>query len=187
MTKWLFNPFTYIAGNKALILGWLIMLLTAVIAFFSNTHFDGVLDCHYGARLPFYVSIVEMLVDWGSLSISFLVMSFFLSKTNVRYVDILGTLALSRWPLVFVAIVGLFITVPAVDKADPLSALTPSVIIGGLISLPFIIWAVALMYNAFTTSCHLKGSKAVVGFIFGLLLAEALSWYLFTLLHIYKR
>ncbi len=44
MKIWLFNPFKYIAGAKALLIGLALMLATAVIASFSLTHFDGVID-----------------------------------------------------------------------------------------------------------------------------------------------
>jgi len=44
-----------------------------------------------------------------------------------------------------------------------------------LICIPFMIWMVALMYNAYTVSCHLKGNKAVVSFIGALVVAEIVS------------
>ena len=38
------NPFRFVAGSKALLFGWGIMLVASVIAWKSNTHFDGVLE-----------------------------------------------------------------------------------------------------------------------------------------------
>jgi hypothetical protein len=46
MRIWLFNPFKYIAGSKALLIGWTVMLATAGVAFLSKTQFDGVIDVH---------------------------------------------------------------------------------------------------------------------------------------------
>jgi uncharacterized membrane protein len=38
-----------------------------------------------------------------------------------------------------------------------------------------VIWMITLMYNAFTVSFNLKGTKAIAGFIGGLILAEIVS------------
>ena len=46
--NYLFTPFRYIAGWKALAIGWLIMFLTAAIAYVGRTHFDGIIDVHAG-------------------------------------------------------------------------------------------------------------------------------------------
>jgi hypothetical protein len=187
MKKWLFNPFIYIAGYKSLILGWLLMVVTAVLAFLSKTHFDGVVDAHVGAVLPFWISLLEPLVDWACTVISFLGIGFFLSKTNIRYVDVFGTMALARWPYIFVALISFFINVPPHNNTDPASMITTSLIVVALISLLFTVWMVALMYNAFTVSCNLKGLKAVLGFIAGLILSELLSKLIFSLLHVYNK
>jgi hypothetical protein len=48
-------------------------------------------------------------------------------------------------------------------------------IIFALILIPFGIWMIALMYNAYTVSCHLKGARAVISFIVALLVAEIVS------------
>jgi len=44
-----------------------------------------------------------------------------------------------------------------------------------LICLPFYIWMITLKYNAYSVSCHLKGSKAIVSFIGALIVAEIIS------------
>jgi hypothetical protein len=45
----------------------------------------------------------------------------------------------------------------------------------GLLIIPFIIWTVALMYNAYSTSVNLKGQKAGWSFAVSLIIAEILS------------
>ena len=46
LSQWLFNPFRFIAGFKALLLGLAIVWISAFVGSLSNTHFDGVLDAH---------------------------------------------------------------------------------------------------------------------------------------------
>jgi hypothetical protein len=67
----LFNPFKYVAGLKALLIGLLVMLIIAVVAFFSKTHFDGIIDAHTGHILPFYWYLLEPLLAWIGTVIPF--------------------------------------------------------------------------------------------------------------------
>jgi len=50
LSQWLFDPFRFIAGFKALLLGLAIILISVFVGSFSNTHFDGVLDVHTGLK-----------------------------------------------------------------------------------------------------------------------------------------
>jgi len=180
MKKWLFNPFIYIAGTKALVIGWAVMLATAVIGYFSKTHFDSVIDAHTGHSSPMWFYLEDALVDWSLPVAIFYIAGRIFSKSSIRFIDVAGTFALARWVMIFVAIVGFGVYMPEPNKPWTVEELikhsmTGSVIVSGLISLAFVIWMIALMYNAFTTSCNLKGSKAVWIFIVGLLLAEILS------------
>jgi len=59
---------------------------------------------------------------------------------------------------------------------------TPRLIVFTIICIPFIVWMIALMYNAYSVSCHLKGSRAVVSFIGALLVTEIISQVIFFLL-----
>jgi hypothetical protein len=172
MKKWLFNPFVYIAGAKSLLIGFVVLMATALFGHFSHTHFDGTLHITFTKAAPFYVSVIEQLLDWGITTIIFYILGISLSKSSIRIIDVAGTQALARWPLFFAAFIGFgYIARPINSPADIDSGL----IFRGLISLPFVVWAVALMYNAFAVACNLKGVKAVLGFIVGVLLAAILS------------
>ena len=62
--QWLFNPFQFIAGGSALLVGLIIMLVSAYLGSLSNTHFDGVLDFHSGTAAPLWFFLTEVLIDW---------------------------------------------------------------------------------------------------------------------------
>ncbi len=64
LKTWLFNPFYYIAGGKALVFGIIIILATGIIGFFSNSHFDVVLDFLTGHIAPFWFFLSEGLIGW---------------------------------------------------------------------------------------------------------------------------
>jgi hypothetical protein len=170
MSTWIFNPFKYIAGLKALIIGWAIMLATACVAFLSKTHFDGVIDVHCGLiiSLPWY--ILEQLIAWTSAVIIFYMAGLIFSGSSIRFIDVAGTMALARWPASFVALINF--AMPHVNNIHDISA---GFIITALAGLIFVIWMIALMYHAFTVSCNMKGSKATIVFIGALLVAEVFS------------
>jgi len=177
--KYLFNPFIRIAGLRSLLLGWTAMLLTAAIAYFSHCHFDGVLDAHVGpGGEPAWVYLLEPALSWSCAVIVFYIAAVAVAPSGVRFIDIAGTMALSRWPMLFVA---LLCFIPAPLPEEP-SKIRPSLIFLGLAMLVFAIWMIALMYNAYSVSSGAKGTKRLVSFIIALVVAEALSKVLYYLL-----
>lgn len=171
--KWLFQPFRYIAGTRALVIGWLFMLISAGIAALSHTHFDGVLDVHVGWHAPLWIYPVEALVNWSCTVALFYIAGRILSRSAVRGIDIAGTVAYARMPMLFAAVAGFFI-VPQGNEAG-IPDISSGLIITGIIMLLFTLWMVTLLYQAFTISFNLKGGKAVAGFIIALLAAEIIS------------
>jgi hypothetical protein len=189
--KWttlLFNPFVYIAGGQALGFGVGAIVLAGLIGALGHTHFDGVLDTHVGAPAPLGFFLAEGLIDWLCLALVLLVLGKIASKTNFRAIDLLGTQALARWPTLITSIVTL---PPAMRRfsqellqhvSNPAAVIqllaTPDAMIFfaiSLLMLPLVVWTVALMYQSYSVSCNLRGAKAIVTFIAGLLLAEILS------------
>ncbi|MGN7821481.1 hypothetical protein ACTJJB_15215 [Chitinophaga sp. 22536] len=171
MNTWLLRPFTYIAGGKALLAGWVIMLITSVVAYFSKTHFDGAIDAHIGSTVtPYYIYLLETLIAWGCMVLACYAAAALFARTSFRLIDIAGTLALARAPLLLAALINF--AMPA--RVDP-TAIDPMVIVFALICLPVFVWMLVLMYQAFSISANLKGNKAVIIFIVTLLVAEVVS------------
>jgi TRAP-type mannitol/chloroaromatic compound transport system permease small subunit len=168
-------------------MGLAILLLTGLLASLSNTHFDGVLDTHTGARVPLWFFLSEGIIDWLCMAIVLLVCGTLVSRTAFRMVDVFGTQALARWPAIFVSLatlpagyqrfthylVELFLKPGAKTEFNAADA----VIFGAaiLVMIPGVCWMVFLMYRAYSVSCNIKGGKAVGTFIPGLVLAEILS------------
>ena len=167
--KLLINPFERIAGWQALFIGIAAMALTAVIGKINLIAFDGVLDVHGGTTFTFSTSFAMQAINLLILFLTMWLAGIFFSKTKPRAIDIAGTMALSFSPMLLLVIICFLPVVPA-SLYD-----IPRVIIFGIICVSFTIWMIALMYNAYTVSCHLKGSRAVVSFIGALLVAEIVS------------
>jgi hypothetical protein len=183
MTTWFFNPFKYIAGFKSLVIGWIIILITGCIAYYSNTHFDGAIDAHLhpGDRVyPAWHFLAEPFIAWSSVVLVFFATGKFFSTSAIRFIDVAGTFSLARCPFLFLALIN-FLGPGTKDvlNASPRALLTPLVLIYALVSLAFCIWMIALMYNAFKVSCNIKGQKSVWLFITSLIVAEVLSKIIF--------
>jgi hypothetical protein len=191
LVSMLFQPFHRIAGAASLGLGLAALLIAALLGWAQGLHFDGVLDAHLGGPAPWWFFVAEGLVSWLSLALLLLGAGLILSKSAFRGIDLLGTQALARWPMVPAALAAL---APGFHRysAALLEALT-QMKPGGAIKMPpggldagvfalvtvgmlaCLVWMVALMWQSFSLCCNVRGGRAVAGFILALLAAEAVS------------
>lgn len=193
LKKLLFNPFHRYAGLQAAVFGLAVALAAAVLASIFQTRFDGVLDAHY---MPGEVSLPTALIDQAvnavSLFVVFYAAALIAGARHTRPIDILGTLMLARAPYLLVPFFNIggnfsragkeltesVATNPANPDLDALLLIIP----GALVMLLILIWMVALYFNAFKVSTHLKGGRLIITFVLGLLCAEALSIFLLQIL-----
>ncbi|MFB3897532.1 MAG: hypothetical protein ACE14V_14645 [bacterium] len=188
IVTWLFNPFYYLAGGKAMGIGLIIMVISGLLCYFSNSHFDGVLDFHMGAKAPIWFSLAEGIIDWVSFVIPLIVFGMLLSKTRFRVLDVFGTQALARFPALFMVLTafvpgyqGLIAKLVNITPTNAVSVLTENIgaviilIAISMVILVLVIWMITLMYRAFAVSCNVSGWKAVIWFIVAIIVAEAIS------------
>jgi hypothetical protein len=188
ISQWIFNPFYYVAGIKALVIGITVILITGYLGFLENCRFDGILDFHFGSmQSPLWHCISEGFISWFLLSILLLTAGKIISKSRFRVIDVFGTQALARFPYVFVALV---VIIPGIipifnnfAKSLLLNHNVSQFFSQDFIAFAFIliiilvmtIWMVALMYRAFRISCNVSGKNAVIAFIICLLIGEIIS------------
>jgi hypothetical protein len=171
------NPFTRIAGWQSLGLGLAFLILMGLIGAYSGVAFDGVLDMHLVKDLSLQNSFIYLAIDVVSLVLIMWIAGLTLSR-GFRFVDILGTMTLAKAPFLILAIGGLFTTVPDLSQMVKNPAVvfqSVSFIVLLILSIPVIIWSVALMYHALKVSCGVTGNKLTIVFIIALLLSEAVS------------
>ena len=81
-------------------------------------------------------------------------------------------------PFLLLAVAGLFTTAPDLTQItqNPMAVFSSvSFIVLLVLSLPVMVWSIALMYNGFKVSCGVQGSKLMLAFILGLFTAEIVS------------
>lgn len=177
VSDWMLNPFTRIAGWQSLGLGLVFVVAMGLIGAYGNVAFDGVLDMHLVKHLSLQNSFLYLAVDVATLALVMWIAGLTLSK-GFRFVDILGTMTLAKAPFLILAIAGLFTTMPDLSQVvrNPAVAFqSVSFIVLIVLSIPVIIWSVALMYHALGVSCGVKGNKQTIVFIIALLVSEIIS------------
>lgn len=173
----IFNPFKRIAGLEAFGIGLVIVVLTTFTGNFAGIYFDGVIDMHFAEN--FYSLKSWLMIPVNIISVS--VIMWFAGLTaskNFRFIDILGTMTLSRAPFLVIALASLFVKVPDLSgiMQDPFVIFNSiSFIIILIFTFPIIIWSVTLMFNAYKISTGASGQKLTISFIFGFIVAEILS------------
>ena len=172
IARWLFNPFLRIGGEQALVIGTAVIVLTGLLAAAGETHFGGLLRLSIGSSVPLWVPVVEGLVIWAVMSAFFVVVSLLVAPRSVRLVDIAGTQALARAPLVLLALANL--PAPVRDANREMAAaivegrLPPPMtasLIAGVLGGVCVVWMVQLMWKAFAASCNQRGGRAVAFFV----------------------
>jgi len=177
---WLFNPFYYVAGGQALGLGMLVVFASGLMTVSSHSHFDGVLDFHTGLLAPFWVHMAEPLIAWLALAVVLFGMGLLVTRSRYRVIDVFGTLALARFPTLFIALAALLPgyqrMMPRLLAGDVIWSLDMLTFCAALlVVLVSIIWSVILMYRAYAISFNVAGVRGIVSFILGLLAAEIAS------------
>lgn len=185
--KSIYKPFVYIAGGRALLMGLAIILLSALIGHVSNTWLDGILDMHYGPPAPFTWHLAMGFINWLSLVLVLTPLAYILTSTRIRFVDMAGTLALARFPMLIAVLTGFF-KAPArvaedllyrfLEHGEPVSVTVFDfglTLLLGLLVILMIVWQVALSFNAYKLSANLLGTRAGISFTAGFVIAYILS------------
>ena len=184
--RWLFNPFIRIAGARSLIIGLAGIVVAGLAAAGAGIRFDGLLDVHAGNEVALWVPVVEGLVNWAVFTLLLMGVALLFSKSAVRPIDVAGTQAMARMPLLLVAAIcnlpliqDAFDGMAAVLLGGELGGSTLTGLVAGiLVTLGGVVWMVALMWKAFSISCNMRGGRAIAFFILALLLGEAATLYL---------
>lgn len=171
--KQLFNPFRYIAGTKALVLGIIFIFSSALLLYSDGMIQDSYVHIGFADVALWHVILVQF-AWWLIPAILLYTGGVFLSKSHIRIIDVLGTTAFSQ--LLLIPMIAPML-IPAVKNGmmsilenllhgiEPVASDMLAVMLYGiwatLLLVLFYIWN----YNAFATSCNVKGAKAIIYYI----------------------
>lgn len=168
-----FNPFRYIAGAKALILGLVFIAASAMMLYSGNLIQDSYI--HIGMADASLWLVLAMQVAWWLMPTSLLyICGVALSKSKIRFIDILGTTAFAQLILLLM-IAPMLLPVVMNNMLDSVATLQSGAIIEPtslMLTMIYSIWSLICLiffyiwnYNAFAVSCNVSGWKAIVAFI----------------------
>lgn len=169
----LFNPFRYIAGTKSLVLGLIFMVSAVFLLYSAGMIQDGYL--HIAPTDAAIWSILLMQLLWWIVpALFYYVGGLLLSRSHIRIVDVLGTTAFAQLllipmiaPMLLPAVKnGMNTILQALQQGvQPAMGDMMAVMISGIVSTLFIVLFFIWNYNAFATSCNVRGWKAVLYFV----------------------
>ena len=187
VARWLFNPFVRIGGEQALAIGLGVIVVSGLVAAAGGAHFDGLLDFHPGFSVSWWVPVVEGLVNWSVISVLLVLVSLLVAPRTVRLVDIAGTQALARVPLLLAALACVpapvrdgnrELVTAAVEGRMSMSTPTAAILVAGLLAGACWIWMIWLMWKAFAVSCNQRGARAVAIFVAAVIAGELATKFL---------
>lgn len=168
----LFNPFRKIAGAKALALGAIFIVTSALLLYSGGMIQDSYIHIGYTDKPLWYVFVMQV-IWWLLPALLLYLCGLLLSKSKIRLIDMLGTTAFAQLIILLMVAPTLL---PAVQEATAgiVAALqSGSTEFGGTAALfTYGLWSMAMLalyfvwnYNALAVSCNVKGWKAVTLFI----------------------
>lgn len=188
--KIVFDPFRYIAGLKALLLGLVFILSAALLLNAAGYLSDGYL--HYTVQpegVGFLRTLALQLLAWLIPALMLYLAGLVFSKSKIRIIDVLGTTA-------FAQLLQLFLIVPMLVPAlsEQLNAISESVLAGtmptvgawiivyGIWAMLWLVFFLIFTYKAFSVSCNMSGGKAVAVYVVVTLVAMFVMPYVARLL-----
>jgi len=191
MKKLLFNPFEKYDGRPILALGLVATLIGSFLGLIFNARFDGVIDMHFAPKVAFAEPFTDNVFN---IAILFFVLYAIGRSINnkTRPIDILGIVMLARLPFYLDTLTNIngymYKFGEKVMKMgdnpmsiDPTEILIPASL--ALITLPLLVWYIALLYNGFKTATNLKTPQHKAWFAIAIVIAEILSKILFFILY----
>lgn len=171
--KALFNPFRYIAGAKALTMGYLFIVASALMLYSGNLIQDSYIHISM-AEASFLNVLGTQTIWWIIPAVLLYLCGLLLSKSKIRIIDILGTTAFAQIILLLM-IAPMLLPVVMNNMLESVASLQSGAIIEPTSLMPTMIYSIWSMiclvlffiwnYNAFAVSCNVSGWKAILTFI----------------------
>ena len=177
--KKLLNPFDYIAGWQALVIGAAGVLVSSAVAIATGQAFDAFMHICL-VDIGFWHVLAQQLVCWLIFSALLYVAARIFSRSRVRALDIFGTNLFARIPLlpmlaaVWIPGRSAFADISAQSTVEQLQQHFDMglMLVYGILVVVCLVWFYWWSYWAFSVSANLKGARSAAIFIACYLIAS---------------
>lgn len=177
----LIQPMDVLSPRAASIVATAVTLASLVVARLG-VRYDGALDLHRVSGTPPWPVVLFDGANAVILTGAVLWLVARLFAARVRFVDFVMTVALARLAQVCAGLVAV-VSIPNPETmaravADAVMNRTPvdfTILLGGIVLLPFFAWFLSLLYFGFRTSSGLSPARTAAALAAGLVAAEVLS------------
>lgn len=186
----LFNPVRTIAGGRALGWGLLGIAVATGLSIGASVHFHGIL--HYGpaSNNAWWCFVVEHLIVFLVPMLLLYLAGKLLSRSRIRFIDVVGTTAFSQLPFIGVALCFFPSSVQRMMALSPQELLAESnhalLMEANLWTFPTLIF-IALMLiwlgRVASIACNLHGWRLFVSYVVALIGGDVICRYLINLMY----
>ncbi len=171
-TDYLFNPFSKLTIFQSVLLSLSIFVFLTLVGHLGGLHYPGTFDIKIGnfSQLSFLTLLLQNLMIVVVISFYFLLGGLAYRWKNVRVIDVVTSVSLSRFPYVIASLFLIFYLKVIQGSLDDSQL---SLLFFIPVILACIIWSGALYYKALKFSLGMSKRPLVVIFVVGLVLSEA--------------
>lgn len=185
--SWLINPFQKIGGWQAVIIGLGFMIVMSFVGVYAHIFYDGFLGylSPIGIKTKltpsFFLLLYQNTIACLMLTIFYFLAAKLLNAKGVRFIDVMGAVTLSRYPLLISVIL-----TSLEDKLRPdLLYFNPSQgfemhfslfgAVSGMLLLFCVMWQIVTYFFAFKESSGLTNKRLWISFVFIMALGDAIT------------
>ncbi len=187
MKTLLFNPFKKYSERHLFIIGVVFTLIGTALGYVFKTRFDGVIDSHIVSDIMWDKVLFDNIINIFCLILFLYISAKYINK-KTRIIDIITTSMIARTPIYILPLFNINdVMSMAVKEIIQNSTYGPElinhvsffslflVIVFSIVSILFLVWYIALLFNGFKVASNAKEKISVILFILSVLLAEILS------------
>lgn len=174
--RWMLNPFDDLTVGPAIAVG-VVTAVAGMVLSRWHVRFDGALDVHVGrAAVSLRQALLDQMVAWPLTSLVLWLGALPLAR-RTRAADLLAHVGVARLPLLWVAAVGICASphLPTPGHVAPPAPASGALVLLAVLTLPALVWSVALLYNGFGAASGLGRARGGAVFTGALIAAEVVS------------
>lgn len=183
--EFLINPFQQLAGKSGLVVGILIVLALSIVSKLVGVHLLSLTSYYIVPPdkqhlINFSLSLEVNLITCLTLSILFILASRVCGQKSWRVMDFVTMVLLARLPYLVITSI-----IVIADKIHPHMANATTgitALLGYLLISYALLWQIVIWFYGFRDISGLQGNKLWLSFIFCIIIAEEISFYLISLL-----